>query len=185
MEYTGEILNEKEAKIRETWSHVDEITYMFNITEDTVIDGARMGNILRFANHSKKYDNAYAKNVFVNGNNRILLYAKNDIQKYEEILFDYDGNDTLSKKFKWINDNDDVKKSNKKNKSTKNKNQYVKNKRKRSNSQSNSTNSLIDKINIKEEIMNRKDNHDNHYDKVDDKDIETSTNFKKIKIKKI
>jgi hypothetical protein len=68
-----------------------------------------MGNKLRFANHSQnsKFMNAYSKNVFSEGSQRICLYALRDILKGEEIRFDYDGNNQMVKRFPWINDKDE------------------------------------------------------------------------------
>lgn len=61
-----------------------------------------MGNKLRFANHSKMYENCAAKVYFTQGFHKVGLFAIKDIQKYEEILFDYDGKNELWKRFPWI-----------------------------------------------------------------------------------
>jgi hypothetical protein len=68
------------------------------------VDSKNMGNKLRFSNHSKKDANAYARVLFINGYHRVCLFATKNINKYDEILFDYDGNKILCEKFSWIND---------------------------------------------------------------------------------
>jgi len=46
--------------------------------------------IYRYVNHSSyKYDNCIAKNYFDRGIYRIGLFALRDIQKNEELFFDY------------------------------------------------------------------------------------------------
>ncbi len=70
------------------------------------MDSKFLGNKLRYANHSKHPDrkNSYIKLVFSDGSHHICLFAERDIQKYEEILFDYDGKDELCHDYSWIND---------------------------------------------------------------------------------
>ena len=53
-----------------------------------VLDAMRVGNKSRYANHSKD-PNAYAKVVFVNGNQKIGLYAKRLLLPGTEILYNY------------------------------------------------------------------------------------------------
>jgi SET domain-containing protein len=60
--------------------------------------------MLRYANHSKKNANSYPRVVFSAGHHRIGLFAKRHIYQGEEIKFDYDGQNILSKQFPWIND---------------------------------------------------------------------------------
>lgn len=70
--------------------------------------------------------NANAKNVFTEGCNRICLYASRDIEKNEEIRFNYDGNDNMAEKYPWIDDYDKVEKvENKKIKSAKSRNKKL------------------------------------------------------------
>lgn len=47
--------------------------------------------------------NSIPRVIFSSGCHKICLYASRDINKYEEILFDYDGAGTLCKKFPWVN----------------------------------------------------------------------------------
>ncbi len=54
--------------------------------------------------------NAFAKNIFSQGSQRICLYAIRDIEKGEEIRFDYDGNKIMVKRFPWIDDRDEEEK---------------------------------------------------------------------------
>jgi hypothetical protein len=48
--------------------------------------------------------NANARNLFTEGCNKICLFANRDIDKHEEIRFNYDGNNNMSQKYPWIDD---------------------------------------------------------------------------------
>jgi hypothetical protein len=104
MEYSGEIIEEEELNKRQVWYEIDNIFYTFDLSEQKSVDSKIIGNKLRFANHSKLRPNAYAKVFFIQGTHRICLFASQDIHKYDEILFNYDGNNTLAEKYLWIND---------------------------------------------------------------------------------
>ena len=78
----------------------------------SIIDAKMMGNKLRFANHSKIKQNSYSKVnkilikiIFSKGCYKIGIFAKKDISQYEEILFDYDGQNLLLEKYDWVDDN--------------------------------------------------------------------------------
>ena len=103
-EYKGELINEDITNKRDRFKIYENSTYMFTLDDEYTIDSRKMGNMLRYANHSKKNANAYPRVVFSAGHHRIGLFAKRHIYKSEEIKFDYDGQNILSKQFPWIND---------------------------------------------------------------------------------
>jgi hypothetical protein len=103
-EYKGELINEDITNKRDRFKIYENSTYMFTLDDEYTIDSRKMGNMLRYANHSKKNANSYPRVVFSAGHHRIGLFAKRHIYQGEEIKFDYDGQNILSKQFPWIND---------------------------------------------------------------------------------
>ena len=103
-EYKGELINEDITNKRDRFKIYENSTYMFTLDDEYTIDSRKMGNMLRYANHSKKNANSYPRVVFSAGHHRIGLFAKRHIYRGEEIKFDYDGQNILSKQFPWIND---------------------------------------------------------------------------------
>ena len=103
-EYKGELITDDIVNKRDKFREYESCTYMFKLDDEYTIDSRKMGNLLRYANHSKANSNTYPKIVFSEGQRKIVLIAKRNIFKGEEILFDYDGQGILGKQFTWIND---------------------------------------------------------------------------------
>ena len=90
-EYVGEIITEKEAKIRERLCG----DYLFNVdsnqrNDSYVIDAAKYGNVSRFFNHSCQ-PNLYVKRVYINSKRlpHMAFFAAKPIKKNEELSFNY------------------------------------------------------------------------------------------------
>jgi SET domain len=61
---------------------------MFRIDSEVVCDATKQGNVARFINASCD-PNCYTKIIPVDGNKRIVIYAKRDISLGEELCYDY------------------------------------------------------------------------------------------------
>lgn len=57
---------------------------MFRLDENTVIDATLSGGLARYINHSCN-PNCVAESVQIDRENRIIIFAKRDIQKGEEV----------------------------------------------------------------------------------------------------
>ncbi|XP_037078307.1 N-lysine methyltransferase KMT5A-like isoform X2 [Pollicipes pollicipes] len=95
VEYAGTLVDLEEARRRERVYAQDQNTgcymYYFNCKDHNwCIDGtpetARLG---RLVNHSRHANNCVTRSIEVDGRPRLVLLARNDIAKGEEILYDY------------------------------------------------------------------------------------------------
>lgn len=63
-------------------------TYLFRVDDDLVVDATRKGNIARLMNHCCT-PNCNAKILTLNGEKRIVLYARTTILPGQELTYDY------------------------------------------------------------------------------------------------
>ncbi|CAD6199208.1 unnamed protein product [Caenorhabditis auriculariae] len=98
-EYTGELISSSEADRR---GHIYDqfgTSYIFSLNSEQCIDANRLGNVIRFANHSDTCANCYSQILIVNGDHRIGIFAKRHIDYGEELFFDYSYNWQHKEKF--------------------------------------------------------------------------------------
>lgn len=91
IEYIGEIVRPPVSDIRERRiynSLVGAGTYMFRIDDERVIDATRAGSIAHLINHSCE-PNCYSRAITVLGDEHIIIFAKRDIDPWEELTYDY------------------------------------------------------------------------------------------------
>ncbi|CAL5867744.1 uncharacterized protein PFLUO_LOCUS1963 [Penicillium psychrofluorescens] len=90
IEYVGEKVRQQVADMRERRYLKSGIgsSYLFRIDENTVIDATKRGGIARFINHSCT-PNCTAKIIKADGSKRIVIYALRDIERDEELTYDY------------------------------------------------------------------------------------------------
>ena len=60
------------------------MSYLFNLSSDFVVDATRKGNKARYANHSST-PNCEPRMIRVNGDMRIGLFAREDIDAQSEV----------------------------------------------------------------------------------------------------
>ena len=90
IEYRGELIGNAVADKRELEYEKAKIgsDYMFRIDEYTVCDATKLGNVARFINASCS-PNCFTQIITANENKRIVIYAKKNIQRGEELCYDY------------------------------------------------------------------------------------------------
>ena len=93
-EYVGESMSQDEAERRGRIYDKINKSFLFNLCTDYVIDAHWKGNKTRYINHSST-PNVECRVVFVSGDFRIGLYAKEDIEAQSELFFDYKYDTTI------------------------------------------------------------------------------------------
>ncbi|GAC93529.1 histone-lysine N-methyltransferase [Pseudozyma hubeiensis SY62] len=90
IEYVGEVVRQQVADEREKQyeRQGNFSTYLFRVDDDLVVDATHKGNIARLMNHCCT-PNCNAKILTLNGEKRIVLYAKTAIRAGEELTYDY------------------------------------------------------------------------------------------------
>ena len=71
----------------------------WGIVAEFDVDATRIGNKMRFANHSSRQPNCYASVMTVAGDHRIGVWAKQDVCAGDELLFDYAYNHSQTAEF--------------------------------------------------------------------------------------
>ncbi|GMF27344.1 unnamed protein product [Phytophthora lilii] len=90
LEYTGELIEDREAERRGAIYDRKAVSYLFGVNSDYVVDAARMGNKAKFANHrAKEVANLDVRIISSNGEDRIGLFARESIEVGAELFFDY------------------------------------------------------------------------------------------------
>jgi len=85
IEYAGERISNAEADRRYDEERMKRHhTYLFTLTQRTVVDGNRFGNDARYINHSCDPN---CEAVIEDG--RIFIYARKNIQPGTELAYDY------------------------------------------------------------------------------------------------
>uniref|UniRef100_V5ETX1 Histone-lysine N-methyltransferase, H3 lysine-4 specific n=1 Tax=Kalmanozyma brasiliensis (strain GHG001) TaxID=1365824 RepID=V5ETX1_KALBG len=90
IEYVGEMVRQQVADEREKRyeRQGNFSTYLFRVDDDLVVDATHKGNIARLMNHCCT-PNCNAKILTLNGEKRIVLFAKSPIRAGEELTYDY------------------------------------------------------------------------------------------------
>lgn len=87
-EYVGEVIEQQDAERRGRIYDEVKFSFLFNITQSLALDSTRLGNKLRYCNHSQQ-PNCEPRVMRVGGDVRVGIYAKRDIARHEELFFNY------------------------------------------------------------------------------------------------
>jgi histone-lysine N-methyltransferase EZH2 len=89
-EYTGELVNDKEADRRGRIYDIKEHSFVFNIDCMHSVDATYYGNKMKFINHMpSEKANCDTQIWRVLGTSKILIFASVDINEGDELFFDY------------------------------------------------------------------------------------------------
>lgn len=89
-EYTGELVNDKEADRRGRIYDIKEHSFVFNIDCMHSVDATYYGNKMKFINHMpSEKANCNTQIWRVLGTSKILVFASIDINEGDELFFDY------------------------------------------------------------------------------------------------
>jgi len=89
IEYRGQLIGNAMADKREMeYEKKNMDDYMFRIDGQTVCDATMLGNVARYINASCS-PNCYTQIITAGENKRIVIYAKRDIKRGEELCYDY------------------------------------------------------------------------------------------------
>ncbi|KAF8314543.1 hypothetical protein DL93DRAFT_2080219, partial [Clavulina sp. PMI_390] len=90
IEYVGEVIRQQVADKREKYYEQTGIgsSYLFRVDDDAVVDATKKGNLGRLINHCCA-PNCTAKIITINGDKKIVIYAKTAIEPGDEITYDY------------------------------------------------------------------------------------------------
>ena len=90
IEYKGEVVSNEEAERRGVVYDKLGCSYLFDLNPDFAIDATRLGNAVKFMNHSdESSSNCFPEIKAVDGEQRIGLYARRNIEAGDELTFDY------------------------------------------------------------------------------------------------
>ncbi|WAQ89298.1 hypothetical protein PtA15_10A722 [Puccinia triticina] len=90
IEYVGEVIRQAVADRREKLYERMGIgsSYLFRVDDDLVVDATKKGNLGRLINHCCN-PNCTAKIITINGEKKIVIYAKVTIELGDEVTYDY------------------------------------------------------------------------------------------------
>ena len=89
-EYTGELIKNQEADRRGFIYDLMEHSFIFGIDCMHSIDATYFGNKMRYINHKRDSEaNCYSQVWRVRGTTKVLIFAKKNIRRWEELFFDY------------------------------------------------------------------------------------------------